>query len=126
MATMLEKDLRELVLALALFLAGLGYAVMGLPANVVVGCVIWGIAWIFITHLFFYFWLYLFMSVGRKNHSLGGGNISCSAAPTASRSDAVGKGTRTTSACSANNRSSSCNHHPSSKSSSRGTELYRV
>jgi hypothetical protein len=53
MASRLESELRELVLALALFLAGLGYAVSGLPANIVVGCVIWGLAWIFITHLFF-------------------------------------------------------------------------
>ena len=53
MATTLEKELRELVLALALFLAGLGYAVSGLPANIVVGCVIWGFAWLLITHLFF-------------------------------------------------------------------------
>jgi hypothetical protein len=27
--------------------------VSGLPANIVVGCVIWAVAWIFITHLFF-------------------------------------------------------------------------
>jgi|SRR5208282_2263540 len=53
MATTLEKELKELVLALALFLGGLGYAVSGLPANIVVGCVIWGLAWMFITHLFF-------------------------------------------------------------------------
>jgi hypothetical protein len=53
MASKVESELRELVLALALFLAGLGYAVSGLPANVVVGCVIWLVAWFFITHLFF-------------------------------------------------------------------------
>ncbi len=53
MASQLERELRELVLALALFLAGLGYAVMGLPANVVVGSVIWTIAWLFVSHLFF-------------------------------------------------------------------------
>ncbi len=53
MATTLEKELRELVLALALFLGGLGYAVSGLPANIVVGCAIWGFAWILVAHLFF-------------------------------------------------------------------------
>jgi hypothetical protein len=53
MVTTLEKELRELVLALALFLVGLGYAVSGLPANIVVGCVIWGFAWMLVAHLFF-------------------------------------------------------------------------
>ena len=53
MASRLEAELQELVLALIMFLAGLGYAVSGLPANIVIGCVIWGIAWIFVTHLFF-------------------------------------------------------------------------
>jgi hypothetical protein len=53
MATTIEKELRELVFALVLFLAGLGYAVSGLPANIVVGCVIWGLAWVLVTHLFF-------------------------------------------------------------------------
>jgi len=53
MATTLEKELQELVLALVLFLAGLGYAVSGLPANIVVGCVIWTLAWILVAHLAF-------------------------------------------------------------------------
>lgn len=49
----ISAELRDILFALILFLAGLGYSVMGLPANVLVGCVIWALAWAFVTHLFF-------------------------------------------------------------------------
>ncbi|HEY3971607.1 MAG TPA: hypothetical protein VGM18_01310 [Candidatus Sulfotelmatobacter sp.] len=43
----------DILFAFVLFFAGLGYSVSGFPASVIVACVIWGIAWLFVTHLFF-------------------------------------------------------------------------
>jgi hypothetical protein len=48
----LNKEVRDVLLALVLTAVGLGYSVSGLPANIIVGCVIWGCAWLFLTHLF--------------------------------------------------------------------------
>jgi hypothetical protein len=43
----------DIFLAVVLFLVGLGYSVSGLPASIIVACVIWGTAWLFFSHLFF-------------------------------------------------------------------------
>jgi hypothetical protein len=53
MEPQLRKELRDIGLALILFLVGLGYSVSGFPANIVVACAIWVAAWLFLTHLFF-------------------------------------------------------------------------
>ncbi len=43
----------DVILAVVLFSAGLGYAMSGFPANIIVACVIWGVGWVFLSHLFF-------------------------------------------------------------------------
>jgi len=48
-----SAEVLDIIFALILFLASLGYSVMGFPANVEVGCVIWIGMWVFLTHLFF-------------------------------------------------------------------------
>ena len=53
MSSRFSAEVVDVLLALILFLAGLGYSVSGLPANVVVGCLIWASAWLFLSHLYF-------------------------------------------------------------------------
>ena len=43
----------DIIFAVVLFLVGLGYAVSGFPARIVVACFIWVAAWAFFSHLFF-------------------------------------------------------------------------